>query len=161
MTKTGKNLRHKSACVVSLLLLILSLSVVATAQEGVSSASASRTRYMAETGLLPPSSEVAVEEFVNYYRHRLATPKADEAVAMDVRWGNDMVSAMQPEAVLQVGFTTSAVNDRTDLRPLNLVLVIDRSGSMSAEDKMTRVKQSLLTMLSQLRPTDVISIVVF
>ena len=161
MTQTGKNLRLKGANVVSLLLLILSLSMVVMAQEGVSSASASRTRYMAETGLLPPSHEVAVEEFVNYYRHRLSTPKADEAVAMDVRWGNNTVSAMQPEAVLQVGFTTSAVSDRTDLRPLNLVLVIDRSGSMSAEDKMSRVKQSLLTMVSQLRPTDVISIVTF
>jgi Mg-chelatase subunit ChlD len=161
MTKPGKNLRHKGAKIVSMFLLMLSLGIIATAQEGVSSASASRTRYMAETGLLPPSSEVAVEEFVNYYRHRLATPKADEAVAMDVRWGNNMVSAAQPEAVLQIGFTTSAVSDRTDLRPLNLVLVIDRSGSMSAEDKMSRVKQSLLTMISQLRADDVVSIVVF
>lgn len=161
MTKPGKNLRLKGANVVSLLLLLLSLSAIASAQEGVSSASASRTRYMAETGLLPPSKEVAVEEFVNYYRHRLSTPKADEAVAMDVRWGNNVVSPMQPEAVLQVGFTTSAVSDRTDLRPLNLVLVIDRSGSMLAEDKMSRVKQSLLTMISQLRATDVISIVTF
>ena len=161
MTIKGKNLHRKGAQIVSLLLLILGLCTVASAQEGVSSASASRTRYMAENGLLPPSKEVAVEEFVNYYRHRLATPKADEAVAMDVRWGNNVVSPLQPEAVLQVGFTTPAVSDRTDLRPLNLVLVIDRSGSMSAEDKMSRVKQSLLTMVSQLRAEDFISIVVF
>jgi Mg-chelatase subunit ChlD len=139
----------------------LSLAGVATAQEGVSSASASRARYLAETGLVPPSGEVAVEEFANYYRHRLATPKADEAVAMDTRWGNNAVSAVQPEAVLQVGFTTSAVSDREDLRPLNLVLVIDRSGSMAAADKMSRVKQSLLVMISHLRETDVIAIVVF
>ncbi|HEX8491379.1 MAG TPA: VWA domain-containing protein [Pyrinomonadaceae bacterium] len=161
MTRLGKNLRLSGTSVVSLLLLVFGLSAVAMAQEGASSASASRSRYLAETGLLPPSSEVAVEEFVNYYRHRLSTPKADEAVAMDVRWGNNTVSNAQPEAILQVGFTTSAVSDRTDLRPLNLVLVIDRSGSMSAEDKMSRVKQSLLTMLSQLRASDVISIVTF
>lgn len=161
MTRTGINLRRNGARVVSLLLLILSLGAMAIAQEGVSSASASRARYLAETGLLPPANEVAVEEFVNYYRHRLATPKAGEAVAMDTRWGNDRVSAQQPDAIFQVGFTTSAVGDRTSLRPLNLVLVIDRSGSMAAADKMTRVKQSLLTMMSQLRPEDVVAIVTF
>ncbi|MDX6692991.1 MAG: Ca-activated chloride channel [Blastocatellia bacterium] len=161
MSSLSKNLRLSGVRILSLMLALLSLCVVAQAQEGVSSASASRTRYMAESGLLPPPSEVAVEEFVNYYRHRLSTPKAGEAVAMDTRWGNDVVSAQQPEAVLQVGFTTSAVSDRTALRPLNLALVIDRSGSMAAEDKMSRVKQSLLTMVSQLRPSDVISIIVF
>lgn len=161
MRRPGKSLSRYGGTILSLLLLILGASAFAFAQEGVSSASASRTRYLAEAGLLPPASEVAVEEFVNYYRHRLATPKADETVAMDTRWGNNTVSAAQPEAVLQVGFTTSAVSDRTDLRPLNLVLVIDRSGSMSAEDKMNRVKQSLLTMLSQLRADDIVSIVVF
>src|SRR5918998_2387506 len=136
MRRTNQSLSRQGKTVFFLLLLILCQSVSAWAQEGVSSASASRTRYLAETGLLPTSSEVAVEEFVNYYRHRLAVPKADEAVAMDVRWGNNLVSQAQPEAVLQVGFTTSAVSDRTDLRPLNLVLVIDRSGSMTAGDKM-------------------------
>jgi Mg-chelatase subunit ChlD len=161
MTETGKSLSLQGRTIFFFLFLLLGTGASAWAQEGVSSASASRTRYLAETGLLPASSEVAVEEFVNYYRHRLAVPKSDEAVAMDVRWGNNMVSQAQPEAVLQVGFTTSAVSDRTDLRPLNLVLVIDRSGSMTAGDKMSRVKQSLLTMLSQLRPTDVISIVAF
>jgi Ca-activated chloride channel family protein len=161
MTGTGKSSNRKGGTIVLLLLLLLSFGVVVSAQEGVSSASASRSRYLAESGVVPPPSEVAVEEFVNYYRHRLAVPKVDEAVAMDVRWGNNAISSAQPEAILQVGFTTSAVSDRTDLRPLNLVLVIDRSGSMSAEDKMSRVKQSLLTMLSQLRPADVISIVVF
>lgn len=162
MRRADKSLSRKGGTVFFLLLLMLGLSAgAAWAQEGVSSASASRTRYLAETGLLPSSNEVAVEEFVNYYRHRLAVPKADESVAMDVRWGNNAVSPAQPEAVLQVGFTTSAVSDRTDLRPLNLVLVIDRSGSMAAADKMSRVKQSLLTMVSQLRPADIISIVVF
>lgn len=161
MTTEGTSSHHKGGMIVSLMLLILSVCGLAAAQEGVSSASASRTRYLAETGLLPPANEVAVEEFVNYYRHRLALPKADESVAMDTRWGNNTVSNAQPEAVLQVGFTTASVNDRTDLRPLNLVLVIDRSGSMQAEDKMSRVKQSLLTMVTHLRPADVISIVVF
>lgn len=50
-------------------------------------------------------------------------------------------------------------NERTDLRPLNLVLVIDKSGSMADGDKMSRVKEGLRTMLTRLRSDDIISIV--
>jgi len=104
---------------------------------------------------------VAVEEFVNYHKHRLPLPKAGVAVAMDARWGNAEISRSQREAILQVGFTTAEVNERTDLRPLNLVLVIDKSGSMADSDKMSRVKESLRTMLGKLRPEDIVSIVTF
>lgn len=105
--------------------------------------------------------DVAVEEFVNYHKHRLPLPKAGQSVAMDVRWGNDKISARQPEAVLQIGFTTPEVNDRSDLPPVNLSLVIDKSGSMQDADKMSRVKAALHTMIEQLRDDDVISITVF
>ena len=105
--------------------------------------------------------EIAIEEFVNYHKHRLPLPKVGQAVAMDTRWGNAEIARLQREAVLQIGFTTAEVNERTDLRPLNLVLVIDKSGSMAADDKMSRVKESLRTMLSKLRSNDIISIVAF
>jgi len=80
---------------------------------------------------------------------------------MDTRWGNSEVSRSLRTAVLQIGFTTAEVNERTDLRPLNLVLVIDKSGSMSDSDKMSRVKEGLLTMLGKLRSDDLVSIVTF
>ena len=105
--------------------------------------------------------EVAVEEFVNYHKHRLPLPKAGQAVAMDTRWGNSEVSRSLREAVLQIGFTTAEVNERTDLSPLNLVLVIDKSGSMKDDDKMSRVKDGLRAMLTHLRPDDCVSIVTF
>ena len=161
------------------------------AQQGTSSSSVTRARTLAESSSpsLPPSSgnsnriapsangggrnsyaprapfvapdAVTVEEFVNYHKHRLPLPKVGQAVAMDARWGNDRVSADQPEAVLQIGLATAEVNDRADLRPLNLALVIDKSGSMQAADKMSRVKDALLTMFGQLRAGDIVSITVF
>jgi len=140
------------------------------AQEGTSSASVARSRALSnlnnpnsyrpiETFVAP--DEVAVEEFVNYHRHRLPLPKAGKSVALDTRWGNDRVSRAQKEAVLQIGFTTDSVNERTDLRPLNLSLVIDKSGSMASADKLSRVKESLQKMIGQLRRDDIVSIVVF
>ena len=142
-------------------LLFYALGGVVMAQEGVSSAAASRTRYMAETGLIPSSREVAVEEIVNYHRHQIGRPRAGQAVALDVRWGNDQVSTPGGEAVLQVGFSTALANDRQQLRPVNLSLVIDKSGSMADADKLSRVKEALLTLVDQLRERDVLSIVVF
>jgi len=154
-----------------------------SAQDSASSASVSRSRAIVTANILSsnqqtsstqtnpnyyrsnvtfmPPDEVAVEEFVNYHKHLLPYPKVGQAVALDTRWGNNVFSMSQREAVLQIGFTTAAVNERIDLRPLNLALVIDKSGSMAADDKMSRVKESLRTLLSKLRPDDIISIVVF
>jgi Mg-chelatase subunit ChlD len=157
----------------------------ARAQESASSASVSRSRAILNsnpqtTTSNPPRrnsgnsnyyepppvtfrlpDEVAVEEFVNYHRHRLPLPKSGQSVALDARWGNGEFSAAQREAVLQIGFTTAEVYERTDLRPLNLALVIDKSGSMQESDKMSRVKESLRAMIAKLRPEDIVSIVVF
>lgn len=149
-------------------------------QESASSASVARSRAITTANILSsasstgygtnrhepgrtftPPDEVAIEEFVNYHRHRLPMPRAGEAVAMDVRFGNDRYSAVDRKAVLQIGFTTANFGERTDLRPLNLSLVIDKSGSMADGDKMSRVKQSLHTMMGKLRPDDIVSIVVF
>ena len=145
----------------TLSLLLFALTGATLAQEATSTAAAARTRYLSEMGMIPPSRDVAVDEFVNYHRHQIGTPKAGEAVAMDVRWGNDRLSRIGREAILQVGFSTAFANDRQQLRPLNLALVIDKSGSMGDLDKMSRVKVALLTLVSQLRERDTLSIVVF
>ncbi len=144
-----------------LLFLFLALANAAMAQDAASTASAARTRYLSEVGLVPSSREVAVEEFVNYHRHEIGRPKAGEAVALDLRWGNDRAFGAGYEAVLQVGFSTALANDRQDLRPINLALVIDKSGSMADSDKMSRVKSALVALVSRLRDVDAISIVVF
>src|SRR5215212_3513218 len=97
-------------------LLLLSASSFARAQEGTSTAAAARARYLSESGLVPASREIAVEEFVNYHRHQIGRPKAGEAVLLDVRWGNDVVSSESPEAVLQIGFSTALAGDRPESR---------------------------------------------
>src|SRR6185436_1435472 len=175
--------RLEKILVLGLLCLCCWTSV--SAQQSGSAASVSRSRAIVNAGpgvpaptttyypsspyhptYTPPSpvfkipEEVAVEEFVNYHKHRLPLPKWGQAVAMDTRWGNNEISRSQREAVLQIGFTTAEVNERTDLRPLNLVFVIDKSGSM-AGDKMARVKNGLHGMISRLRADDVVSIVAF
>lgn len=176
--------RFEKILVLGLLCLCSWTSV--SAQQSGSAASVSRSRAIVNAGPSAPApstttyyptpynptytspppvfkipEEVAVEEFVNYHKHRLPLPKWGQAVAMDTRWGNNEISRSQREAVLQIGFTTAEVNERTDLRPLNLVLVIDVSGSMADSDKMSRVKDGLRTMVTKLRPEDIVSLVTF
>ncbi|HEX8148195.1 MAG TPA: VWA domain-containing protein [Pyrinomonadaceae bacterium] len=159
-TRTRESLRTIFRVLLPLILLAPA-APSARAQEGASTAAAARTRYLSEMGLIPASRSVAVEEFVNYHRHQIGRPKADEAVLMDVRWGNDRVSGAEPEAVLQIGFSTASASDRRQLPPVNLALVIDKSGSMADSDKLSKVKEALLTLVNQLRETDTLSVVVF
>jgi len=84
--------------------VFLSFGLTALGQDMSSSASVSRSRALANSGkatpgrtyyktaTFTPPDEVAVEEFVNYHKHRLPLPKVGQGVAMDVRWGNDEVS---------------------------------------------------------------------
>ena len=160
-THTREALRTTFSIFLPLILLALTALPAHAQQDGVSTAAAARTRYLAGMGLIPASRSVAVEEFVNYHRHQIGRPKAGEAVLLDVRWGNDRITAAGPEAVLQIGFSTALANDRRQLPPINLALVIDKSGSMADADKLSRVKESLLTLVNQLRETDTLSIVVF
>lgn len=141
-------------------------------QNGVSSASASRTRGQSESlpasggfgraASVPPSApdKIAVEEIVNFRRHQLPLPKSGQAVRLDLRWGNDIAVPGQP-SVLQVGLATPEFIGTSDLRPVNLGLVIDTSGSMSGAGKLTMVKAALQSLVSNLRPTDIVSVVRF
>lgn len=144
----------------SLVAVIGALCAIAGAQDGVSTAGAARTKYLSGLGVIPASREVHVEDFVNYHRHEIGRPKAGEAVALDVRFGSATV-APGGEAILQVGMATALAHDRQQIRPVNLSLVIDKSGSMADADKLVRVKAAMQTLVSQLRPTDTLSIVLF
>src|SRR5215203_1578896 len=94
-------------CLLAFIGVFVCFSAEVSAQESVSSASVSRSRAISNANVASPRNrsnsssrashdavnftppdEVAVEEFINYHRHRLPLPKAGQAVAMDVRWGN-------------------------------------------------------------------------
>ena len=62
--------------------------------------------------------------------------------------------------MLRIGFTTAEVNERTDLRPLNLVLVIDKRLD-GRERQDVASEGELYTMLGKLRADDIVSIVAF
>jgi Ca-activated chloride channel homolog len=141
-------------------LLFLACLGNAFAQQGYSSASYSMGKQRADGLMIPKASEIVVEEYFNYHTHALPLPTAGKNVALDMRWGNAYISSQQPDAVLQVGFTTLKQSNFVDETPLNICIVIDRSGSMSG-DRIENARKSALTLAERLRPQDFVSIVVF
>jgi len=71
-----------------------------------------------------------------------------------------VVSDRGGRAFLQLAVDVPAVGNR-ERRPLNLCVVVDRSGSMGDEGKITNARAALRALINQLRPGDVFSLVIY
>ncbi len=132
---------------------------VSTFSIDVDTASYSVVRSSLMNGQLPPAEAVRIEEMVNYFPYDYPAPDAGEApfrptvTVTGTPWNPDtqlMHIALQGRM--------PATDDRP---PLNLVFLIDTSGSMDQPDKLPLLKQSFRLMLGQLNPADEVAIVTY
>lgn len=132
---------------------------VSTFSIDVDTASYSIVRQSLMNGNLPPKDAVRIEEMVNYFPYDYPAPDADgtpfrpTVSTFETPWneGTQLVHiALQGQL--------PALDDRP---PLNLVFLIDTSGSMNAPNKLPLLKQSLRLMLSELRPEDQVAMVAY
>lgn len=131
---------------------------VSTFSIDVDTASYSVIRNSLTNGQLPPKDAVRVEEMINYFPYDYAAPTGSDAFQPTVTltptpWNADT-------QLLQIGIQ-GALPDLADRPPLNLVFLIDTSGSMEQPNKLPLLKQSFRLMLGQLRPEDQIAIVTY
>lgn len=132
---------------------------VSTFSIDVDTASYAVVRSSLTAGALPPPEAVRVEEMVNYFPYDYPAPKAGEAPfkasvsLFQTPWNKDT-------ELLRIGLQGAlpAIDDRP---PLNLVFLIDTSGSMEDPDKLPLLQQSFRLMLGQLRPEDKVAIVTY
>jgi Ca-activated chloride channel family protein len=122
-------------------------------------ASKARSRQVIESGGIVPAEELRVAEYVNYYEQSFPEP-TETALGLDLRLGNPQITPGGGEAWLQVGVQARKAQP-ADIAPLNLALVIDRSGSMGDAAKMSYVKQSLRVFLGSLAVNDIVAIVAY
>jgi len=115
-------------------------------------------RRFADDGNLPDPASVRVEEWINAFDQAYAPPD-DETFAIHVDGGPSPFLG-QDELLLRIGIKARASSERA--RPdAALTFVIDTSGSMSREDRLELVKDSLRKLVLTLGKGDSIAVVTF
>lgn len=72
-----------------------------------------------------------------------------------------VISERGGTAYLQLTLTAPSIIAEKQHKPMNLSIVIDRSGSMSDQRKMDYAKKAFVSLVDQLQPNDVLSIVIY
>jgi Ca-activated chloride channel family protein len=131
---------------------------VSTFSIDVDTASYAVVRSSLTGGYLPTPDQVRIEEMVNYFPYAYAGPEGDAAFASTI---SVMPTPWNPGTRLVTIGIQGALPEVAARPPLNLVFLIDTSGSMEDANKLPLLKQSLSLMLSELRPEDQVSIVTY
>ena len=132
---------------------------VSTFSIDVDTASYSNVRRFLSEGRLPPRDAVRIEELINYFRYEYPLPR-DRAQP----FSTNVTVAPSPWAegrqLVHIGLQGYNIVPR-ERPPLNLVLLLDVSGSMNAPNKLPLLQQSFRLLIDQLNARDRVAIVVY
>lgn len=124
----------------------------------VDTASYANVRRMIEYGGNVNPEAVRIEEFINYFDYSYPQPTTDDPFSVttelsDCPWNSET-------KLLLVGLKAEEIQ-REEREPLNLVFLIDVSGSMFSEDKLPLVQKAFTMLTDTLTEDDRISIVTY
>jgi Ca-activated chloride channel homolog len=132
---------------------------VSTFSADVDTASYSFVRRELNQGQLPQVDSIRVEEMINYFDY--AWPAADSkdqpfkptVTVSDSPWG-------EGKKLIHIGIKGYELPVRQQPN-INLVLLLDVSGSMDEPDKLPLAQKSMAMLLDTLKPNDTVGIVVY
>jgi Ca-activated chloride channel family protein len=132
---------------------------VSTFSADVDTSSYSFVRRQLNEGVLPQVDAVRAEEMINYFDY--AWPASDSreqpfkptVTVSDSPWG-------EGKKLIHIGIKGYAIPVR-EQPDVNLVLLLDVSGSMDEPDKLPLAQRSMALLLDRLKPTDTVAIVVY
>jgi len=132
---------------------------VSTFSVDVDTASFSQVKQYLDRGQLPPKDLVRTEEIINYFNYHYHSPQSlDNPIALN---SNLMAHPFKSNAhLLQLGLKAYEVEAK-QLPPMNLVLLIDVSGSMGNQDKLPLLIRGMDVLIDQLDEDDRVSIVTY
>ncbi|WP_269792702.1 VWA domain-containing protein [Stenotrophomonas sp. Iso1] len=132
---------------------------VSTFSVDVDTGSYSNVRRMLESGVRPPADAVRAEEFINYFDYSYAVP-ADKATPFRVHTELAVAPWDKRKQVMMIGIK-GYEQAQASLPPMNLVFLIDTSGSMYSDDKLPLLKRAFAQLVPQLRSQDRVAIVAY
>lgn len=111
-----------------------------------------------EKGVLPEPASIRSEEFINAFDYRDPEPALAAPIAF--AWERARYPFTQNRDLLRFSLKTAALGRQAG-RPLNLVLLLDNSGSMERADRVGIIHEALRVLATQLQPNDTLSVVLF
>lgn len=123
----------------------------------VDDASYVMTRSYLNRGYLPPDEAVRTEEFINHFKYNYEAPD-DTPFRIYLEGAPSKFG--QNCQLLKIGIKGKKIQAE-NRKPANLVFVIDVSGSMAREDRLTLVKKALRLLVDELTANDKVGIVVY
>ncbi|WP_296231341.1 VWA domain-containing protein [uncultured Pseudomonas sp.] len=131
---------------------------VSTFSIDVDTGSYANVRRFLNGGQLPPKDAVRLEELVNYFPYAYPLPQGDVPFGVSTELA---VTPWNPQTrLLRIAIKAS---DRSvdELPPVNLVFLVDVSGSMHRREGLPMVQGTLKLLVDQLRPQDRVSLVTY
>lgn len=115
-------------------------------------------RFIRQMNQLPPKDAVRIEEMVNYFTYDDPQPTGETPFAVTTEVAGCPWNASH--RLVRIGIQGKAV-PMADIPPMNLVFLIDVSGSMSAWNKLPLLKKAFRMLVGQMRERDRIAMVVY
>ena len=159
--------------------ILTSTNAFSTFSMNVSDVSFKLAEASLQKGKMPDAASIRSEEFINAFDYRDPEAKWDSASSLSTQagkmpaplpaaWGHPVAFASerarypfaQNRDLLRFSIKTAA-SGRAANRPLNLVLLLDTSGSMERADRVAIIHEALRVLAAKLRPQDTVSVVTF
>lgn len=115
-------------------------------------------RRCVKSGVLPSANSVRIEEYLNYFTFDYPEPTGAEMLAINAElaacpWNGSHV-------LLRLGLKGRSLRDN-QIPDANYIFLIDTSGSMAGDDRITLLQNGLVTMLDYMKPTDRVAIITY
>lgn len=124
----------------------------------VDAASYANVRRFITDGRLPVRDAVRLEEMINYFNYDLPDPEAGEPFSVTTEMAEAPWNPAHRLAL--VGLQAERI-ETADLPPINLVFLVDVSGSMQSPGKLALLKTSLRMLANEMRPQDHVALVAY
>ncbi len=129
---------------------------VSTFSIDVDTGSYTNARRYLNRGVLPPTSSVRIEEFINYFDYNYPV-QTEKPFTLSYEIAPNPLDVSKHLLKLGIKARDAAESEK----PWNLVFLVDVSGSMNSFDKLPLVQRSLKLLTNQMRPSDKVSLVTY